>query len=504
MKLSSRISVYILVAFLITLFLRIMLISCYDNNLGGIEPNVIYGIQRVLMGEPLYQHTTSGSFAIMQYTPLWYYFVAGVARLISNTNYQGGLDVQGLYELSRILALFFNLLSICVCMLIFRLQGFSFRSALVWSLPLFIILTNHYYTRGDSMQLFLFIAATYCFVAYSKKRAVAFLIGAIICTAACITTKQNGILCMGIIGFCLFFLERKYLSAIIYAVLSVLLSWAIIRWCIGSDWSTFYENAWLGLKSGIDLSFLYRMFISQFFMDLVPFYILGCILAWLAIKKTKAPGLHIPAAGAGLSFLFAIITGIKVGSSNNYFTEFLFFVLLALPQLLRQEQSKVFGKITVRAYTLIVFIILITSKTVGFFSVVFVEKGIKNYRQEYANEQKLFQYFTDSLHLQPTDKIFFTERRFLDNLFIRYAIMPNKDVTTQVYNANHSTYDYSSFTSGMNNGPVKYIVTLESRDDINICSDSLPFVNFDKTKFSFVARKYGYCIYAWMPPKNIL
>ena len=109
--------------------LRVIIIPWYDNNFGGIEPNVIYGIQRNLQGQPLYQDTASGTYAIIQYTPLWYYFVADVARIVSHTSFRHGLDVHGLYVICRVLALVFNMLTVAVCALTLRRLGLGLWEA---------------------------------------------------------------------------------------------------------------------------------------------------------------------------------------------------------------------------------------------------------------------------------------------------------------------------------------------------------------------------------------
>ena len=209
--------------------------------------------------------------------------------------------------------------------------------------------------------------------------------------------------------------------------------------------------------------------------------------------------------GALLSWIFAVVTGLKKGSSNNYFTEYLLMILLALPHLLRHasEQNlnlRIAGKsLPIYRLALVALLILITSKTMGFFSGVCIEKGYKNNKQQYANDKALLYYFENELRLKDGEHIFFTERHFLDNLFIKYAIMPTKDVTNMVYMANHNTYNYSNFTNSMNTGLIKYIVTDEKRDNINICNDSLPFILFDNKKFRLLTRVYGYCIYAYTP-----
>lgn len=492
---------YVIVLFFITLLLRALLAGYYNNNLGGIEPNVIYGIQRILMGQPLYQNPATNTYAVIQYTPFHYYFVAGIAKIVGIH----GLNVRGIYMLCRILAILFNLLMIAAAAIIIRSMGFAWKHSLLFAMPVFMVLTSHFYTRGDSMYLLLFVAAVYFLTAYSKKGQLPYLLLAALSSALCVITKQTGMLAVGILGFCLLFVERKILHTLLYAAVTFTFALVFMYLFTAGDWHSFYLNGYMGLKNGTDLSFLYNIFISPFFLDLVPFYVLGGIMVWAAVNQITDKTFRILAYGAALSFLFGVVTGLKIGSSNNYLTEFLVLAIMALPSLLESDASnKVLFtafrfSLTVRKYAWFAFFVLITSKTMGLFTAVFIDKSFKNYRSEYANEELMYTYFKDELKIKNGEHIFFTERRFLDNLFFEYSILPVKDVTTQVYLANPATFDYSGFRSGMNNGLVNYIVTDDKRDDINICHDSLPFVLFYKTKFKLITKKFGYAIYVYMP-----
>jgi len=504
MKSLKPIYIYIAALFLITLFIRILLINYYDFNLGGIEPNVIYGIQRILLGQPLYQDPSAGSYAIIQYTPFWYYLIAGIAKLMSHDNYRQGLDVQGLYVLCRVVALIFNLLTAGVCMLIIRRWGISWLRSLVFAMPSLMVLTVHYYTRGDSMHLFLFVAAIYAYICYQEKRKLLHVISAALFSAACIMTKQSGVLVAGIISIG-FFADRKYDVALLYVACLALFSWGIARSFNQGDWYTFYQNTVLGLKNGIDLSFLYTIFISQFFLDMVPCYILGGLMIFIAMKKVADKTYQTLLLGMACSWLFAVITGLKIGSSNNYFTEFLILLLVSLPYLLYNEQGKhvlftyLGKKATTRVVAYIAFFILITSKTSGLFTAMYIEKNFKNDKKEYTNDQMLYEYFRNVLNIRSGEYVFFTERRYLDNVFVNYSIMPTKDVVAQTYSANKTTFDYSGLIKKMNLGLIKYIITDKRRDDINICADSLPFIWFDKDRFRLIAHVSGYSIYKWSP-----
>src|SRR6185437_12929340 len=99
--------------------------------------------------------------------------------------------------------------------------------------------------------------------------------------------------------------------------------------------------------------------------------------------------------------------------------------------------------VTIHRFAGIAFFILITSKTLGLFTAIVIDKQIKNDRSEYSKEKMLYNYFKNDLKIKDGDFILFTERNFLDNIFIENAIMPTKDVVSETYLCNPNTYNYS-------------------------------------------------------------
>lgn len=493
---------YLAVLLLATLALRAVLCTYYHNNLGGIEPNVVYGIQRLLLGQHLYQPTDSGMYAVMQYTPVWYYTVAALAKGLGFSGY----DVQGIYQLCRITALVCNLFTIAALASIIRPWCSSYLQAFLRASPILLVLTTHYYTRGDSMHLLWFALATVAYLRYARTASIWLLLLAAACTALCIMTKQSGILIAGIIGWCLLVVQRKPWAAMAFAADVAIGCYLVAVACSGNNWAAFHQNAYLGLKNGIDASFLIQIFTSQFFLDLVPCYVLGGIVGWYAVHKITDIRYRILATGAVASFVFAVVTGLKIGSSNNYFTEFLFFVIAGIWPLLQYLNAK-YGiekptwKQLARPakFAYIALFILVTSKTLGFATAVCIDKSIKSTPDEYRREQQLLQWFITEKGLLKSEHIFFTERRFLDNLFIDYALLPNKDVASQVYLTDTATYNYQAFIAGMNTGLVRYIVTDETNNSINQCRGSLPFVSFDTTRFQLQEKILGFAVYVYNP-----
>jgi hypothetical protein len=368
-----------------------------------------------------------------------------------------------------------------------------------------MIVTMEHYTRGDSMHLMFFAAAMYATLRYLKAGNMGYLTLAAIFTGLCVMSKQSGMLALGIIGFYLFFIAREYGKAILFGVLSLLAAAAVAWACTGGDWLAFYQNAYLGLKNGIGWDWLYTIFISQFYYDLILFYFLGGIIAFHAFKYTNDKLYRFIATGAVMSFLFAVITGLKIGSGNNYFTEFIFFGLCGLPYLLTSDFGNRrllrFGKYTVsvRLFASIAFFVLISSKTLGLVSSIYIERWIRDKREVYDADQKLHAYFVANNMLKKGEYIYFSKRDFLDNIFRGYGLLPTKDVTSQVYRANPETFDYGQMIAGMNTGFVKYIVTPIKDSSINTPDEEVPFVHFEDRSFRKIAEVEGHFIYQYSP-----
>jgi len=485
---------YLFSCFLLTLAIRLLLSGYHNSSLGGIEQNVIYGIQRLLLGQDLYQNPSLPPYAVMQYTPLYYYLIAGLARLSSI----GATDVQEIYVLCRSMALLFNILTVALVALTIRTWQLSWLCAFGFAMPVLMVLTTHYYTRGDSMHLFFFAAALYAYVLHSQRKGLRDIIAAAVCSAGCIMTKQSGILIIGIISFCMLVYEHKRRAWLLYILCTAGIAYLVADAANNGNWQAFYQNTCLGLKNGIDPSFLYLIFTSQFFMDMVPCYVLGAIAAWLAAKHIKDKTFRIIATGAVLSFVFAVVTGLKIGSSNNYFMEFLLCLLIALPYLLLHYSSsrQLFKlskrQVTIRGLGHFALLVLVTSKTVGLFSAVFIEGSVKDTRGEYEQQQALHAYMKEKL--DTTGYIFFTDRSFFDNIFIDRSIMSTKDVVNQTYTADPTTFDYSGWPATARN--IRYIVITKDRPDINTWHPLIHFIHFDTAEWKLAATYKTYAIYS--------
>lgn len=489
---------FLLGLFIVTLLLRAMIVPYHIADFVGGDMNVVYGIQRLLSGQELYLDPTKPPYAVIQYSPLYYHLCAVLARFRG----LGPDDIQPIYELTRIVNILCNLGTVLLVAMSIRLWQFKWKESLFFALPVFMIPTVHYYGRCDSLHLLFFVAAIYVTMRYLLHRSWHLLLLAALFSACCVMSKQNGVLTMLVIGSYLLLVERKLVAALVYGFAALSFAALILFAGDGTNWVGFYQNAYLGLKNGVDYSYVYTIFISQFYYDFIPFYFLGGLMVNHAFKKQQDTSYRFVAYSVAFSFLFAVITGLKIGSSNNYFTEFLVIAVAGVPFLLRDgfAQRRLFrlGKanITVRRFAFIALFILTASKTMGFFTSIFIEKRIKDHAAAFRSQQDLYCYFRDTLLLKEGAYVYVADKKFFDNIFFRNGIFPSKDVVSQVYLSNPGTYDYSDFLKGMNNGLVKYVVTPREDDDMNrYGKELLPFIALDESRFEKIADRGDYLIY---------
>ncbi len=495
---NNKLRLTIIIFSLITLFVRIYLIDFYKSNSGGVDQNIIYGLQRILEGQPLYQNPEAPPFAIMQYTPLFYHLTAWAGSLAGI----GAEDVHQVYMLSKTAALVCNLLTVLIVALTLKLFLRKRSDALLFSLPAFMILTVHYYLRVDSLQLLLFAAGIYATLRYLRSTNALWLMIAALITALCILSKQNGVLLPLLISGYLALVKGKWGAAIGFGLASLAFFGGILHWIIGGDWMSFYQNAYLGLKNGFDYLFPVTIFTSQFFFDLIPWYFLCFIAVAKFIRRPELPvAQHFILFSAIASFFFAVITGLKIGSANNYFTEFLVLMILFLPYLLSHplSQHQLFRigrkQVTLKGYAIFCLVVLLASKTVGLFSSVFIERWFKEEQHLYQSATELKNKLEQKGIPQEGEWIYFSRRHFLDNVFFDRTLFPNKDLINIVEEYNPGVYDFSRFTDSMNLGLVSYIITDTEKPGINEQYEYIPFIQFDSTRFDLIDTLGGYRIY---------
>lgn len=461
-------------------------VGLYTIDLGGIEGNVVHGIQKLLMGLPLYEDPERPTFDVVQYTPLYYYLVAGLGHLF-------GVDPaqpQEVFMLSRLVSLGCNLASVGVVFGTIRRLGAARWLALFWSLLLFATLTRHFYSRPDSLYLLLFATSLALFLRAlalpgerAQRRALLWATG-----VACLSvlTKQSGVLPLGIIGLHLLW-QRRWKDLLAQTALAaVVLTLALGALCLHYGGHVLYQNIVTGLKNGFSLEIFRTVFGTRRYLTIVGFHVLGGMLAWRMMRGAdpvrKALGLAIP-----ITFLFALVTGLKSGSRLNYFLENFLVVFVALPLAftIPKERLSRYGQVALLAYAFLHF-------TMGVLRLRAVVNGIEakeQGRERYAQAAAFAAHLRHDKHLRPGEYVFINGRDFLEHFLVGHDVLGQKDIVTY---SRERIYDYRAFFIAMDDGAVRFVV---SRAPVS----HLHYLGRTFTGFVPVEVSLGYHLYARDP-----
>lgn len=479
---------------LFNLFLRIEIISFHHLNVGGVELNVMYGVQRVVAEKTLYTDPTDIPYAVVQYPPFYYYLLGNAAKLCNIDAYEG----QGIFVISRIFSLFFNLL---LSFLSFWIARRYFKTNFFWAflsaVLCFISIASHYYSRADSLHIVLFLLSIYSFLVYLKKdKNNLYLILSAIFTVASIFAKQSGILLGGIIGIYLLFFLRNF-KAILWYGIACALSGVFFLWLTvgfaSEDLFVFYQNVYLGLKNGASLTFLKDMFTSQFYLDIMPWYFLGCILAVYFLAKKQEDDKRFLAWAVLLSFIFAIVTGFKIGSSVNYFTEFLVLAFIAFAIFFQDKKGSLYQSKFFKGFFVVGVSVTILFKTLGLFSIIHIDKYLKDDIKTYQTEKKIADYFINDLKIKKDEYIFSQHRSYIDHFMLDNAVAPIKDVIEQIYHGSKETFPYQKIFEDFDKGEIKYLLTTYE-------NPQLQFLDVTFQHFKFLKKIDKYAIYVYQKP----
>lgn len=457
-------------------------VGLYTIDLGGIESNVIHGIQKLLMGLPLYEDPERPTFDVVQYTPLYHYLVAGLGHLF-------GVDPaqpQQVFVLSRLVSLGCNLASVGVVFGTIRRLGVARWLALFWSLLLFATLTRHFYSRPDSLYLLLFAASLALFLRAlalpeerAQRRALLWATG-----VACLSVlaKQSGVLPLGIIGLYLLW-QRRWKDLFAQAAFAaVLLMLALGALCLHYGGHVLYQNIVTGLKNGFSLEIFRTVFGTRRYLTIVGFHVLGGVLAWRMMRGTdpvrKALGLAIP-----ITFLFALVTGLKSGSRLNYFLENFLVVFVALPLVftMRKERLSRYGQVALLAYAFLHF-------TMGVLRLRAVVNGIETKEhgsERYAQAAGIADHLRNDRHLAPGQYVLVHERDFLEHFLVGHGVLDQKDI---IFYSPPGLYDRSRFFAAMDDGQVRFVV---SRQPLT----SIRFLGRTFDAFAPVDTLFGHVLY---------
>lgn len=487
-----------LLCFAFAFWIRYQLIFLQFPDIGGIEQNVIYSIQRILAGLKLYENPAVPPYSITQYSPLYYYLTAFVGKIF-NVNPDIPFEV---FTLSRSVSLFLNVLLLGVCFLILKsIYKVESKIAVVPCVFIFLYLERNIYSRPDSLYSLFFLITIYLFILFLKEsadpRRLIFLILSSVSSVLTIYSKQSGIYLPLILIFFMIFYLKNY-KEIITAVFSMTIAFFILLFVTsGDDVNIFFQNVYKGVDNGIDLMFFYKAIVRPYFRNVLIWNILGFATALYYLKNNSELSLKFLSISIIATYLFALVTGLKQGATPSYFTEHINLLFITLTIFLFAKPR----------YFNVDFIRMVFLLTVVFFLPYVTQDHYQRYEFFYTNyspkafekSEKVYQYLSDDMKLNSAELVFimennYSERQFLDNFLYKNNIMPQKKILS--FDKNNmplnSSFDYSHLTENLNSGLIKYLIVNRDRG-IN------KYMGVEFTNFKHIKEIEDFSIYVYSP-----
>jgi hypothetical protein len=303
-------------------------------ELRGIEYAVVSTIQKYLSsGTPIYSYPSELPYQISQYSPIYYLVVILFAKILGIS----GEDYLSVFRLSRFLSVG---CSVIPYGLLFSLLKHHLKVrwsySIIASSFLFVSLAPWVFlARSDSLFLLVEILSVYfllCGIQDSGLNREIFFVASILSSFFSIFVKQSGIQTLAIVLICFLF-QKEFRRLLGYgALLTVLclislLTGKVLENVVGNY---ILENIVDGVNNGIDILNFVRKTLVDF---ILPFsFVFPCSIyltfKWFYIPfKRPEKVLIIFIYGY---FLFASLFGLKYGSAENYYLEFLIFSVVAI------------------------------------------------------------------------------------------------------------------------------------------------------------------------------
>jgi hypothetical protein len=503
-KINLLSALLIALCFIVTVVLRIILAKSRHSDLGGVEQNVIYSIQRLIFDGSLYSDPGNTPFAITQYTPIYHYICGLIAAITGQDPEQ---NIYQLYVIGRGANIIINLLSANIIYRI-ALKKLNIPVTLSAALGLgcFVCVFRQGFTvRPDSLMDLLMILSIYFFLGYLQDRNTrkSDLILTSLFSVAAIFAKQSGIQMPVIfMGFLIFTADWKGLKISILTTIIALSIFLGVLFLLYGD--TFFKNVVGGVANGIDTSwfFLYVFGIGFKIKILIPAFFVLCITFYRWNIFTADLVTRFLCFCACAMFAFAGITVLKSGSNVAYFSSF-FSVSLLLFAWKLSERSTGFSP---KFY----FHILLISYLCGICLLNVIHQYTEIKRLEFANRDEVTkreQLAADAanyvkVNLQKDDYIFANlndesiiessyGRRGINNILFKNCLIPQLDIFKSS-NVISGVLGYNNFRDTLISEKTKYIIESESEFSFNIIPD---FQKIKHANYQLIKQIGPYKIY---------
>lgn len=460
-------------------FLFLLVVSIFSNNdIRGVESNVIYTLQQILVDNSLlYQDPNGLPYTITQYTPLYYIicdFVISALSIESSEFYMIRIISRGVSMIFLIgsMFLFFKIM-ICQFNLSKKI-AFLFSSLLVvFTFPWSSL------SRPDGLILFFVLSAFYFLIRYINSNHSQSILFVGLCSFFAIASKQNGLILPLIVG--VFFLLTKNWKAILLLIIgfvsTLFLMYLIL--IIGKyDLTYLRANIIDGINNKIDVSYALKGAYKDFLIYFGLFSITVIIIIKNKIKDWLIPSNSINflfMVSLVSWFIISVIFALKTGSGVNYFNELITIMLLILAYELRNNNS---SEIELKKMSSFLLAIGLQVCIIHFFYyTIKISKGIfEEYVSKDTSRKEIVSYLNENLN----NAYFISSDRKINLAIHQKCVLPQFEI--HFSSLSKKLFDYSNLNNSFNSGQIKYLI---------LHSELSPILNIDITSLYEFNKKIG-------------
>lgn len=432
------------------LSLRWEMLFQHRTELGGVEHNVIHGIQKVMLGKALYEDPERPPFDVIQYTPAYHVLCAAIGKVLG----LHGDDARAVFVLSRAVAL-----------VLWTLMGwFVFRAcraggASTWSAVLAAGITlcstwEQAFSRMDALVGATSAATAWLFIRWLTTGSQRALTATMVVATIGVFAKQSGVVMVA--APLLYLAIAREWQQLRKAMVSLLLTTALCSLgmlSLGSI-TAIHQNIVLGLRNGFSWMMYTELFNPPTYKYFIGWHVLAVVLAVVGWRARNAP-LRFIAIAVPLSLGFAMATGLKYGSRLNYLHESLMLTFIGTTFLIHDHSASTWGRTLAWSFVGYgcLFAAFRTNSVAAWYRMGLPDAPhVEQLQADMAVRDVLI----NDLGLKPDELILITYREYLEHFFVGQSVLTQKDIVQYSTNA---LFDYSNLYRAMSDGTVRFVVT---------------------------------------------
>jgi len=430
--------------------LRGRLLLQHRTELGGVEHNVIHGIQKVMLGQTLYEDPERPPFDVIQYTPGYYVLCASIGKVIGLE----GDDARSIFLLSRTVSLLLWVLTGTLVHAACRVGGAAQWSSVLAAGFSMCTTWEQSFSRMDALVLALAAATVVTYLRWSVYDRSRDLVWTALLGVAAILSKQSGVVIAAAPALHLLVSGQwKALRIMIPVQLAALGIGLGTTLFLGTP-EAFYQNTVLGLRNGFSWMMYADLFAPATYKYFIGWHVMAALVVIHGWRTDHAP-VRFLAVAIPLSLGFAMITGLKYGSRLNYLHESLMLTFIGVAILLPRMVEGPLRNGLAWSFALYgcVFAAFRTNSVAAWYR---VGEPDQIHLEHLRADQVVREVLVKDLGLRPEEKVFITYREYLEHFLVGQSLMTQKDI---VQYSRDRLFDHTAFHRAMRDGTVRYVIT---------------------------------------------